>query len=193
MALFGQVVEPLQDHGSHYGSCTSLIACCRLCLSPVHYKVKRPIATMNHVTVERALQNHSHLYFTAYVVSIKYFCHRNEKPITIFPSFLGHPCDKVWTETQAEKALPPSKDDFRKHNEDTDWHMTSQLAPQAANTWPMGLGRREENQIPGSHQYYVVAWGCSRLRLKVEAGKGEILPRRERELNTFPGTQTPPY
>lgn len=103
MALFGQVVEPLQDHGSHCGSCTSLIVCCRLCLSPVHYKVKRPIATMNHVTVERALQNHSHLYFTAYVVSIKYFCHWNEKPITIFPSFLGHPCDKVWTETRLRK------------------------------------------------------------------------------------------
>lgn len=37
-------------------------------LSPVHYKVKLPVATMNHVTMERALQNHSHPYFTTYVI-----------------------------------------------------------------------------------------------------------------------------
>lgn len=64
-------------------------------LSHVHYKVKLLVATMNHITVERALQNHTHPYFPTYVVSIKYFCHRNEKPITILSSLLGHLCDKV--------------------------------------------------------------------------------------------------
>lgn len=103
------------------------------------------------------------------------------------------PGSSVWQSlTWAGKALPSSKDDFSKHNRGTDWQMPSQLAPQAANIWPMGLGR-ERNQIPGSPHYYLVGWGCSRLRLKVETSKDEILPGQQRELTVFFRTQTPLY
>lgn len=153
----GQVVEPMEDHGSHCGSCTSLTVCCTLCLwvlsttgwscllSPWTTSLWKELSKITRTRIFQLMLFLSSISVTEMKNQLPYFQASRVIHVTKSeqrPGLGNLSCQAKMTLANTTKVQT--------------WHMPSQLAPQAANTWPMGLGR-EGNKVPGSPHYNLVA------------------------------------